>query len=1723
MSETKKIKYISLMDKPINFKLQAKTLPSKGNMAWEYNPFHNYRLTSNKYYYRNKFYSLSELEQLFGITIGGKFETSDEIKLGYFKRSRENIGYSSNKNWYNCTVEGPSVNEFFTVKLEGIHKFDGESEPYLYEAGQLVDFETNELNFDLSNPVDIIPQYSYDNSVNLILNDGKNPPRLINSRFSAIGKNKYEIVDRKGDNDTNIYDQGDQFNIDTSLYKRTINIPKLEFEGVFSGGNLGVGNYHFYFKYIDSDSNETDFVAESGLVSIFMGNTPESINSGFGNQNSGKLVKFTLSNIDSAYKYVKVYYTKETSGYNQESQTTCYKIDQNFIIDQNNSCSVTISGFIKDLDISPDEINVQYNLVSAAETQAVCKNMLFLGNITKPNIPYEELADLSLRFLPYRNTKDYNAQLTPSYMIQGSNDGYYDPKFIYEFTGYWNNELYRLGIVYILPDNSLSPVFNIRGGYQIGSESETNYTEIDTFDPEKNRIYINISEDNYQIAGSQTYKEQQKSGNVVLENSKGVISLKTFSENDNNKFKIYSILIKTEQDVIDELKKYTKGFFFVRQKRMPTTLCQMLTIGKDKYSKTPVIPVGPKDSLFTNQLKSCKYSQVKDKIEVTGFMRTKVTKAEVLQSAEQALEENTNYYISESFLNGNNRTLGGDFLYRAKPIHKNYVDNTIAICPEAELDSSYYQNLFVGDDFTLEKSDMQPKNRYFSWNSSEERHFYVNQQDYESNKDLLYNSKSKIIYIPDGSKLMGIGNNTFLGIVGNAVDGWNYKYIAYENKITEANNLIRGIWGPFLGISDQGDSLLQYDVKIPGYSSSKIPEYYKIRYNDNSPYYAISDRIDINNINLNDNKLINLFRGDCYICQFTHRINRNFQDPTTPNNDMLVDNKCWANNYRVENGVTDKSKFAKINIGDINAVGLGTWVTFTLRSTKNLCIRAVDESHVDEKSLVGHGRGFYPYFPQHVTGSYKIPESQVYNKGFQKELGQKLNIEQADVPYIKNEFSNRIVYSNPYVSDSFINNFRVFELDHFKDYSKEYGSITKLVEQNGSLLCVFEHGIAQIPINEKALLQNSEGDNVYIGAESVLGEPRVISDKFGSQWKDSIIKTPYYVYGVDTVAKKIWRVTTTSDNPQTISDMHIQQFLNQNITLGERENTPILGIRNVKTHYNAFKQDVMFTFYDNLYGFEEKVWNICWNEITQIWTTLYSWIPSYSENIYNQYFSFDRNTSKWIAKLGISNSKSSFADGITLNNNLIDDLSSDYENISDNNLYRIGKLSISNRNIKPEYLIKYSIERDNFQNYKYFTLEEEESNLGTESRTSLINEKNSKFNVSKDCVLKLKSKLPDNYPYPVILLNIKAKIFKEIEGEKVPLNKTLDAQGYYQNVIAVCLKSVYNRSKQNLSNPDNLKHALSTDFWKHGQAGLQDIAEKIRPTMWYGKQHPFEFEFIVSEYPEVQKIFDNLQIISNNAEPESFHYWIEGDSLQFANDKKNMYIRQESTKELYQYNGSDILYDHKWKELENEGVIQNPRSTILPQIYEARQDTFNEIEDYYQQISAPNKNYDRLTGTEVTYDCVTDQYGLWTHSEAINIDNNTEGNRLRGNIQYRNDTWKVQISPINFVQKNEISWNKVPITIANLPIPSCININNVEIPESLKDKQIDFSSWGSLPMIQNINKKNNTYTYTTGGIDNAATRQEGKIRDKYIKIRVRYKGDKLAIIRKILTIYSTTV
>lgn len=1671
-----------LKDAGIQFGVGLKILPSKGNLVYEYNPLRNYRLTQTGYLYKDRLYSPKELWT----------ELHPEDSALTDEQCLEKIGEKD--SWKSAGVP------------------DSETDPVLVEAGELTDFETNELSFDINHPVDILPQYSYDNSVNLIINDGKNTPRLINSRFSATARNQYQIVDRKGNNDTNIYDQGSQFDIDTSLYKRVTEIPRLRFIGVSGGGRLPIGNYHFYFRYADADGNETDFVAESGLVSVFIGNTPSSIRSGFRNEDSHKSVQFILTNIDSAYQYVNVYYTRSSSDIHENAAVQAVKVEQKFLVNNALKCNIVITGYEDTTEIPVTDINPMYQIASAVETQEQCQNMLFLGNIRKPEIQYQELEDLSLRFLPYiDSSEDYPLQMDKDYNVSSVNYGYYDPKFIYNKVGYWNHELYRLGIVYILSDNQLSPVFNIRGIEELTEDTKC-YSDIPmwTDDNKTTRNFIVTEEDTYKIVTDpQSYpagviKDDDNKTTRNLENSKGVISL---NGGVTDKQTIYSIGIKTNSEVLSYLKDKLniKGFFFVRQKRIPTILCQAYTIGIDKESKTPVLPV---------------------------------------QTA------NGKKYIAERFLD-NEQLLTNDFenrLYEFQNSGK--VRTEGAICPDYDVDPAYFNSLFTGDQFSVQESDIQPSanNGYLEADTNRN---YEPKGETPSTSDSRYNVR--IVGVEDNTKLVAINNNMFSARAGEAEEAFRYEYLEKENKITEASNLIRGSFGPYLGIVGFPFSGRLIDIKIPGYNEISKEDLFKIRYNDKSPFYAISERMALKDlddwfdypVNSGD-KIVDvnlrqtLFRGDCYICQFTHRLNRNFQDPSAPTNDKIVNPHCWEENYEVADDVVKKENFEKINLGDVNAIKLGMWVTLRIRSTRNLNIRALDDSIPDEAALTGHDRGFYPYHPLTADGAYKTPEALCYNKGFEKSVSERWNYEVPDVPAIKNDFTNRISYSDVHVNDAFKNGFRVFQGTHYRDYPKTYGSITKLVELRGSLLCVFEHGIGLIPVNERAVAGEGSGGNIYINTSNVLPEnPKIISDTFGSQWKDSIIKTPRGVYGVDTIGKKIWR--TNGEEIDFISDFKVQEFLNQNISLTERELLPVIGVRNVKTHYNKYKGDVMFTFYDNLYGFEERVWNLCYNENLQRWVTFYSWVPSYSENIYNQYFSFDRNTSKWITKLGVSKYGNDFSDGVTLDNVVIED-----------NTWK-ADLHLSNRNLPIGTGVKSTIEfelvRDNYKNYELFEIVSRKGE-GNETIYSLklkdettydslkseLYERNPDGSIKKDDERGIRIYLdrdkqinPDKI---VRLLNIRAKIKVSYDnpngdtalGEAYASgynNKTFVDQGYYESVVAVIPK--YNMQ------------FLTTDFWKHGQAGIIDIADKIAPTYWYGKQHPFEFEFVVADNPQLHKIFDNLQIISNKAAPESFHYEIVGECYEFAKDKKNMYIRQEATKELYQFNGSDIVYNPDYKTLDSDprlmsGLVTDKyeKSTIFP-LYYRREDTINEIEDYYhlyghkETYNKSDKNFSALSGAEIVRYPNLGEYRIWNHAKAVDIHDFKKGGRMRGNMQYKEDKWDIQINPLNLVQRNESQseWTNVLGDGTKKMVPAECNL--FAPPDELyTEKEVEQPD-GSTVTVRELNPaalpsdwERNVVSW---GVSDKLNK-EVKLKDKYIKIRVRYSGKDLAVISALKTLYS---
>ena len=1501
------------------------------------------------------------------------------------------------------------------------------------------DFNTKNLNFDVEHPLQIDCQKSYDGSINLIFTDNKNIPRLINTRFSLYGDNEYELVDRAGDNDTNIY-FNDDFEYSTSLHKIVNGIVDIKFNGIQTGGNLKVGTYTFYFTLADSDDNESDFVGQSSVVTCHKGNLndPFSVDGGLENENSYKQVSFTLDNIPRQFSRVYVYYSRNSSDASGNAITTYIKINRYYDV-KDKEATFIISGYEQTLDIDRTTINTNYLTIDKAKAQSINQNILFYGNIAKQDHHYNDLREFSLSnnitfgFISKSlGNVDENFNITDvnTYYKDGrtisDKGGYYNTDNIYYFTGYWPGEYYRFGIVYIMSDYSLSPVFNIRG-------------------------------------------------NINFENERNKYGVIQFPERLNSEFDVD--LMETTplgiQFKVKNLPEGVIGYFFVRQKRLKTILAQGVRIGSDQgFSYLPLLYYNENITSGGENLVSdikwifyLKYNYIADgKVEagpavlftdgtenkygsdaLSFFMDYQKDNMEEvgLGIPDKFIRYNTDEkaydadniklgWFTESFIHGKDNVvfndnmrvynlynlwveygwatpyLGESFIgseqvrefftigngstkspmnageiqniekdtkrrKKGEPVVSSPVADAL-IVPEYEVKQSEFNQLFTGGELQYKKigkyTTIHADNKIFTLSN------------YQKENDHF--RKAYIVSVPENTPAVRAKTKIYSSLAGNAAEAHrvkvpftNYRILTDTYKNKEINGIelktdkhdetwaVRGIYGPYVGIEEKDQDYTDFNpydvvnIYIPNRNELTADDVVISRRDDASEWYPICKRTN------KVNEYIDCFCGDTFICNFAHTMNRNFADPSFPMNTEIADYLTWAKG--ADKHIDGQNKIVKFSSGsntspfiayksdlsqntdalemlnrsDVNAVALGHILTFKVYSSTNLCMRSTDGSNITERATFNQVRSFYPLRSTGGAVSNKIADSYVQNGAYEKSLGEQIYTLQEEVPALKTNFSNRIIYSDIAVKDSFVNNFRTFRKTAFQDYTRQYGEIVKLVNYyDGYLLCVFEHAVALITVNEKAIASQSTSGFSYITTANVLSDtPKFLSTDYGSQWPDSVIQTTTGVYGIDTVAKKIWHY---GDSFEVLSDLKIQKFLKDNLQVDEQETQPNLQSLNIKSHYNKHKQDIMFTFFkvvdDDFIG-----WNLCYNEITKKFTTFYSWIPSYSGNVNDIYYSFNNEQS--------------------MNNN----------------------------------------------RYNY--------------------------------------------------------------------------------------------------------------LWQHNKENNW--------CNWYDEQHPFEFEFIVADHPEVHKIFNNLKMIANKTQPESFHYEVVGEAYDFKKDKPNMYYRQEETKKIYSnnYPTSDLAYDKNYtKKVKPK---RNAKSAMFP-LTVSHVDKKNKIYDTYQRLTSKSQDYQGMSGSEIVYDNSSNEFDIATHIKAYPIDgyewtpfayngdSNTQqlinyykshniqirynsenecyekkveyGRRL-GNCKYSEDQWEIQIPSINYAEKNENWTNKPPINIAMTPIPEdLMKKGQLQVPA---DVETDY--WGSL--------------------------KQTRLRDKYIRIRVRYTGDQLAIISAIITQY----
>ena len=1371
----------------------------------------------------------------------------------------------------------------------------------LNDDNSIISFDTDELNIDLTKPLSIECQQDYDGSVNLIINDDVNPPRIVNSRFTKIEDNRFRTINRNQFNQTNLYKQG-VIDRQTRLFRNTSLIPKFSFIGLDYQGCLKGGNYTFYIKYADEDYNKTDVVCESGQVSVFKGtlNDVKTISGTLQDEATDKSVKLLISNIDLSFSKIYIYYTREysdTNGFRLSETvllTNPYKITDSEI-------KVTINGFEQTEIISQNELEIQYNYVSNVKTQAQVQNMLFFGNINNENVDIKNLQNISYFFkVTLKQKEESIGWINPeTYSTPDSTQSieYYDPKNIYYNLGYWPDEFYRLGVVYIMNDDSLSPVFSLRGCEFKKIDDDNLDDEISYKIQNSNKKYvINYLERDEFITSKKSFantfgvfKNPEETNGCVIQNH----------TNKETKPWFYHIELpeNSNWNYVQELKELgVKGFFFVRQKRIPTILTQSVSLGIDKESGIPLLYNFEKKKYFTETF-----------LDVTNS-----TKGQLTNKFENRI----------AYLDGRDGSALLSMETSSNPI---------------------LQSSFDGSSFILQKV------RTSTYLEQIDRHFIL-----KYNNDELWNTyrTAQCVYMNSDVPYKYVNSYGFSSRAGCAESvkeiGFLYNDKDSDKYKKDNPNLVRGVYAPYIAVCGNLDPCALYNVKINNYSSSYIKDYFTIRKDDNSQFFAISDRITLDE----SNRSWDVYRGDCFTSTITIRLNRNFVDPDYPINDTIIDKDTWKNNYngflnttlddkdaKSDNGKDEPSgNWAKINRGDLNAVPLGMWLTYKCLSNRNLGLRAEDHNYPDEEALMGNPRSFYPLQDFNLKSNGKIEESFLLNDGYSATVGQKSHILAPNVPYIKDQFDNRIMFSNVQVDGDFKNGYRVFQGLAYEDIDRQYGGIVKLIPWGTNLFCTFEHGLAIIPVNEKALMQTTTEQSIHLyGAGVLQKQVSLITPDYGSIWPESVIRTPIGIYGVDTYAKKIWRYSDKSGF-ETISDMKIQRFLNDNIKLNESDKYPIIGLKNVKTHYNNYKGDVMFTFYNFS---ESKEWNFCYNERLNKWITKYTWTPLYSENINNVFYSLDKKRSEILAHI-YDNKHCAY--GI--------------RTIGDANVWKTGNIQDGDYEYK-ELVTTFELP---IELYGVFMASKFDITLDSLETSYILNGKETFITKDSKWLNGVKSEQGEWISEPSVIVedvedaedveneHLKKTIkwtwhtMKDMLEEYSGNNLSYRAPLYYKLFVTVqpyikvgeretktanVIKKVIGVVVDPSYAPAEYNELLCNGFYVHGRAGVFDEIDyedenpdnQIKPTYWYNKQEPFEFEFVVNDPIGLHKIFDNLVIISNKAKPNSIEIEIIGDVYDFkeSNILKNAVFKHTTIRKDPILNQKTLITEQECKDIKEYG------------------------------------------------------------------------------------------------------------------------------------------------------------------------------------------------------------
>jgi hypothetical protein len=1022
--------------------------------------------------------------------------------------------------------------------------------------------------------IDMSIQPEYDSSVNIIITALNNTPRIINSKFD---KDLVVIADRGGAT-SNSYTT-DSVDTETQLIIRSKKIMNVAYGGIEPGGNLQAGNYVYIFKYTTDDFNESDIVNQSGICSVFSGSTTNQFVGEY-NVQTTKRVRLTLSNIDTNFAYLKVYF--RFSRGDDSKLVNFYEFTQPIAINGRTTIELIHDGYESTAEVSPDTINLDYSVFDNVAVNTQANGHLIVGNVSETGIDYSEFAEAA-------------QAITMSYIFKtiASASPYSDPANIYSFLSYFSCETYPFGVVWILPDGSLTPVFPVQG-YDAYRWAQLTTEQQDDIKAKGLFRFPSIEQ-------VQPYVDIVDQAAIFPKGIRFDVSL-----------------------LPPAIKQKTIGCFFVRGERVKDAITQGFLIPTFRVpaidaTRTAEFDNIPDRDYYAYYTSSAAYKSFP---MMSGMVEPWLLR-DVGGTDRTVLKRDGTFRIGDGYMPSvaiNFRlTLDGQQVQVKDPKHWAFISADYMLNESEYIASLQRSNLGFSIVFAAQLKAVTEGKILNKWKPT------ATDQVSGGNVDtsLLFEHRGlvtdadikcagaieKIVYVPSSSFTpaeefisaisVRFKVNANIGYqVRSFVDNYFGVILTIPNATIDADgpyvepsigaSITPQITGPNyanIGVKKKLAYLVTIYPRPNGQPIDDINQLYDTI--NGVAYKQIYDRMAWSQVG----NTVDVYDGDCFIGKIYKKLNRSgYIDPLQPTD--VVEDVAAYEEGNAEDNINQGVTFSMIHETPYNP---------------SLRLKYLADVADPEK------RSFYPYRNNgdyNKFREYRLEETNKTNLGFNDLTKPKTFVPiPDDTPFIASKYFTRLVHSEKHIPNAFQNGYRSFVGVNYQDYNAECGEIVRLFTHRDNILVVFEHGIGIGPISQRIQTGSDAAGGIFVEPSGVL-PPNLsfYSKEIGVQHGRDAIQTPACIYGIDKTRRKIWQI---SEQLSMISDASIQSYL---------ENLQPEAFENIRLGYDPHYHEVIFTA--GLPGYE---WTLCFKEGLEKFVSFYSYTPLHYARRARDFYSFSES------------------------------------------------------------------------------------------------------------------------------------------------------------------------------------------------------------------------------------------------------------------------------------------------------------------------------------------------------------------------------------------------------------------------------------------------------------------------------------------------------------------